>query len=333
MPRCSSRYANSGELYGSRPSSREPDVPSSVIRADYAEGMTDAGLGLRGGATPLAVRMRPRSIEEVAGQRHLLTPGSPARRPGERQDGGARQRLDHPLGSARHRQDDAGPGDRAQLRPPLRRALRRLRRRARRAPGHGRGDVDPRPVRHLHGAVPRRDPPLHQGPAGCAAARRRERLGHPRGRHDREPVVLRHLAAAVPLAPAHARDAQRRRPRHPRRPGRVRSARARRQVHARRRGALRHHPAGVRRRQARTDGARGGIGLGRIDAGRPCGDPVRRRRRRRSRSSRPSSSRSPSTARCCATTATATSTTTSSARSSSRCAAPTSTPPCTTSPA
>ncbi|WP_082467605.1 replication-associated recombination protein A [Leifsonia sp. Leaf264] len=39
--------------------------------------MTDAGLGLRGGATPLAVRMRPRSIDEVAGQRHLLTPGSP----------------------------------------------------------------------------------------------------------------------------------------------------------------------------------------------------------------------------------------------------------------
>lgn len=52
-------------------------MPSSVVRADYAEGMTDAGLGLRGGATPLAVRMRPRSIDEVAGQRHLLTPGSP----------------------------------------------------------------------------------------------------------------------------------------------------------------------------------------------------------------------------------------------------------------
>ncbi|MET0726575.1 MAG: AAA family ATPase, partial [Leifsonia sp.] len=39
--------------------------------------MTDAGLGLRGGATPLAVRMRPRSLDEVAGQKHLLTPGSP----------------------------------------------------------------------------------------------------------------------------------------------------------------------------------------------------------------------------------------------------------------
>jgi putative ATPase len=33
--------------------------------------------GLRGGATPLAVRMRPVSLDEIAGQRHLLTPGSP----------------------------------------------------------------------------------------------------------------------------------------------------------------------------------------------------------------------------------------------------------------
>ncbi len=39
--------------------------------------MSNSGLGLRGGATPLAVRMRPKSLDEVAGQRHLLTPGSP----------------------------------------------------------------------------------------------------------------------------------------------------------------------------------------------------------------------------------------------------------------
>ena len=39
--------------------------------------MADTQLGLRAGATPLAVRMRPRSLDEVAGQRHLLTPGSP----------------------------------------------------------------------------------------------------------------------------------------------------------------------------------------------------------------------------------------------------------------
>jgi len=33
--------------------------------------------GLRSGATPLAVRMRPQSLAEIAGQKHLLTPGSP----------------------------------------------------------------------------------------------------------------------------------------------------------------------------------------------------------------------------------------------------------------
>jgi putative ATPase len=39
--------------------------------------MSDAPPGLRSGATPLAVRMRPKSLDEVAGQRHLLMPGSP----------------------------------------------------------------------------------------------------------------------------------------------------------------------------------------------------------------------------------------------------------------
>ncbi len=33
--------------------------------------------GLRTGGTPLAVRMRPRSLDEIAGQPHLLKPGSP----------------------------------------------------------------------------------------------------------------------------------------------------------------------------------------------------------------------------------------------------------------
>jgi len=37
----------------------------------------DAQPGLRSGATPLAVRMRPTSLDEVAGQKHLLGPGSP----------------------------------------------------------------------------------------------------------------------------------------------------------------------------------------------------------------------------------------------------------------
>jgi putative ATPase len=37
----------------------------------------DGQAGLRSGAVPLAVRMRPVSLDEIAGQRHLLTPGSP----------------------------------------------------------------------------------------------------------------------------------------------------------------------------------------------------------------------------------------------------------------
>ncbi len=37
----------------------------------------DAQPALRSAATPLAVRMRPRTLDEIAGQKHLLTPGSP----------------------------------------------------------------------------------------------------------------------------------------------------------------------------------------------------------------------------------------------------------------
>jgi putative ATPase len=50
--------------------SRLPVVKDTIARMDTQQ-------GLRTGATPLAVRMRPTSLDEVAGQRHLLTPGSP----------------------------------------------------------------------------------------------------------------------------------------------------------------------------------------------------------------------------------------------------------------
>lgn len=53
-------------------------APTSLSDAAATlEGMVDSSPGLRSGATPLAVRMRPTSLDEVAGQRHLLTPGSP----------------------------------------------------------------------------------------------------------------------------------------------------------------------------------------------------------------------------------------------------------------
>ena len=82
------------------------------------------------------------------------------------------------------------------------------------------------------------------------------------------------------------------------------------------------HGAPVIRRRA--PGAHGAGGCGQLGRG-------RRPPRARSPSSPPTSSPPRSTGRCCATTARATSTTTSSARSSSRSAAPTSTRRCTTS--
>ncbi|UCR89575.1 replication-associated recombination protein A [Mycetocola spongiae] len=39
--------------------------------------MASSSTGLHSGSVPLAVRMRPRTLDEVAGQRHLLRPGSP----------------------------------------------------------------------------------------------------------------------------------------------------------------------------------------------------------------------------------------------------------------
>ncbi|UJP39085.1 replication-associated recombination protein A [Cellulomonas palmilytica] len=45
-----------------------------------AVGSTTAGVPAPSAGAPLAVRMRPRSLEEVAGQSHLLVPGSPLRR-------------------------------------------------------------------------------------------------------------------------------------------------------------------------------------------------------------------------------------------------------------
>ncbi|MGO2112541.1 MAG: replication-associated recombination protein A [Pseudoclavibacter sp.] len=49
------------------------------------------GPGLTGGGTsaPLAVRMRPQSLDEVVGQRHLLRPGSPLRKLADPGDGGS----------------------------------------------------------------------------------------------------------------------------------------------------------------------------------------------------------------------------------------------------
>lgn len=60
---------------------------------DLFDAVTSTGQGLPGvgSSTPLAVRMRPRTLSEVAGQQHLLAPGSPLRRLVEPADDASRR--------------------------------------------------------------------------------------------------------------------------------------------------------------------------------------------------------------------------------------------------
>ena len=60
-------------------------------------------------SAPLAERMRPRTLDEFVGQEALLG----ARPAAARGDRARPPAVDHPLGPARHRQDDAGAADRA----------------------------------------------------------------------------------------------------------------------------------------------------------------------------------------------------------------------------
>ena len=109
------------------------------------------------------------------------------------------------------RQDDAGAD-----RSPRRRA-RRSRRRARCRPAGPRcGRVIERARQRLarrrpaHDLLPRRDPPLQQGPAGCAAAGGRGGAGDADRRHHREPVLRGQLGAALARPRLRARGARRR---------------------------------------------------------------------------------------------------------------------------
>ena len=129
-------------------------------------------------ATPLAARMRPRTIDEFVGQEHFFGEGKLLRRivadrlsslifygpPGTGKTALAQVIAQHTQAFQRPQRR------RAEVRAMIERA------RARRAP---RAD-DP---------VPRRDPPVQQGPAGRAAAGRRGGGRHPDRGDDREPVL------------------------------------------------------------------------------------------------------------------------------------------------
>ena len=80
-----------------------------------------------------------------------------------------------------------------------------------------------------HDPLPRRDPPLQQGAAGCAPARRRVGAPHADRRDDREPVLRGQLRAHLANAGVRARDAD------PGGDGGRRPARARARSAARRR--------------------------------------------------------------------------------------------------
>ncbi len=176
--------------------------------------------------------MRPRTLDEVIGQRHLLGPGTPLRRLVE---------SEAPMSLFLWGPPGTGKTTLAYVvvqrhQAPLRRDLRGLGGRQGRPRRHRHRPARARHDRPPDRAVRRRGPPLQQGPAGRPAARRGEPLGHLHRRHHREPVLLRHLPAAVALAAAHAGVADRRR--HPRGPGARgrRRARPRRARHARPRG-------------------------------------------------------------------------------------------------
>ena len=155
----------------------------------------------RRSAEPLAARMRPRSLDEVVGQQHLLAPGAAF---------GEMVRAGRPLSmilwgppgtgkttlaclvatetSAAFEALSATTAGVKEVREVLAGAMRRLEER------------EP-----AHGPLPRRDPPLLQGAAGRPAARGGARDGDPDRRDHREPLLRGELAAHQPEHPVPAR--------------------------------------------------------------------------------------------------------------------------------
>ena len=190
---------------------------------------------------PLAARLRPRTLDEVVGQEHLVGPGRPAAHAGRGRPG----RLGHPVGPRRHRQDHPRPPAGRHHRQAPHHALGHRRRREGRARGPGRGAAPPGRAGPGDHALHRRGAPLLQVPAGRAAPRRRGRARRAHRGHHGEPLLRGQSApvepgltvAAAPLVagqPAHpdparagARGGRRRGGRHRRGGGRLRGRRPR----------------------------------------------------------------------------------------------------------
>ena len=172
---------------------------------------------------PLAARLRPRTLDEVVGQEHLVGPGAPLARCWPSPTGSARRSCGAPPAPARPRSPACWPTRTAKHLVTLSataagvKDVREALADAAAPPGRaGPG----------HHALHRRGAPLLQVPAGRAAPRRRGRAGRAHRGHHGEPLLRGESApvepgltvAAAPLVagqPAHADPARARRSRGP----------------------------------------------------------------------------------------------------------------------
>ena len=154
---------------------------------------------------PLAERMRPRTLDEVLGQDHLIGPGRVLRRAVE-EDSLRPLIFWGPPGTGKTTlaRIIAGKTKRA-----LHHAERGAPRREGVARRRGRGEAHAA-EKGADDSVHRRDPPLQQGPAGRPPAPRGKRHAHAHRRHDGKSLFRGHTAPALPRARVRARGIERR---------------------------------------------------------------------------------------------------------------------------
>ena len=158
---------------------------------------------------PLAARLRPRSLDEVVGQQHLLGPGKPLRVLIE-SDRLSSVILWGPPGTGKTTIARLVAGVSAKAFETLSRGERGREGRAR---GRRAGPGPARRARPGHDPLPRRGAPLLPRAAGRAAPVRRGGSARARRRDHREPVLLAHRSAALAQHAVPPRAARRRRPR------------------------------------------------------------------------------------------------------------------------